>query len=185
MEKRSSEYHLQTSTIVQMGLMIAIICIATMVIKIPTHIGFTHLGDSMVFLAAILFGKKKGMITSAVGMCLADILLGYAIWAPFTFVIKGIMALIAASIAYRKDYEGNNILNNIFACIFAGIFMIGAYYFVNALFLRYVYTEAATWMQSLSMAAIESIPGNIMQAVVGIAISIPLAKILKNKVKIK
>lgn len=184
MEKKSSQYHMETSTMVQMALMIAIVCIATMVIKIPTHIGFTHLGDSMVFLAAILFGKKKGMITSAVGMCLADILLGYAIWAPFTFVIKGIMALITASIAYRKDYKGNNILNNIFACIAGAIFMIVAYYFVNAFFLRYVYTDAATWMQSLAMAAIESIPGNIMQAVVGIAIGIPLVKILKDKINI-
>jgi uncharacterized membrane protein len=42
-----------------LGLLIALVAVSTMVIKIPTIAtqGYIHLGDSMIFLAAIMFGK--------------------------------------------------------------------------------------------------------------------------------
>ena len=45
------------------------------------------------------------------------------IWAPFTIVIKAVMAIIAASIALRKDYEGEKVWNNALAFIVAGLWM--------------------------------------------------------------
>ena len=77
------------------AMMAAIVFVATYSIKINTFGGYVHLGDSMVLLSALLLGKKKGAIASALGMGMAD-LLYMPIWAPFTIVIKAVMALIAA-----------------------------------------------------------------------------------------
>lgn len=168
-----------TSDMVYIALMMAATCAVTMTIRIPTFIGYTHLGDSMVFLSAIILGKRKGTIASALGMFLADILGGYAVWAPFTLVIKGAMAYIAASIAYRDNYDGNNLKNNILAFVCAGTWMVGAYYIANVIITRFVYVQTANLSQSLTIALAE-VPGNIIEVVVGIVIALPLIKGLNN-----
>ncbi|WP_373898105.1 ECF transporter S component [Haloimpatiens sp. FM7315] len=177
--------HEKAISITQMSLMIAIICLATMVIKIPTlmSIGYVHLGDSMVFLAAILFGKKKGMITAGIGMCLADILSGYAYYAPFTFVIKAVMALIAASIAYRGDFKGKNTLNNLFAFVISGIWMVFGYFIAKIFLVKFVLFKADSFTEALTIG-LASIPDNIGQAAVGMLIALPLIKLLHNRLKI-
>lgn len=176
----------KTLELVQMGLMIAIICVSTMFIKIPSvgGLGYLHPGDSMIFLAVILFGKKKGMITSALGMTLADLLAGYTHYAPFTFVVKAIMALIAASIAYRGDFNGKNLANNIFAFVTAGAWMVFGYFVAKIILVQYVFSEAASLGAAIGMA-LEGIPGNIAQVVVGILIALPLIKGLSGKVNIR
>lgn len=165
---------------VQIALMAAITYIATAVINIPSGVivkGVVHLGDSMVFLAAVLLGKRKAFLSAAIGMCLFDLLSPYAIWAPFTFVIKGTMAYIAAVIAYRNNYEGNNILNNILAFVLGGIWMIAAYYGAGVILMHF--TTKIAFAQAFVLAAAE-IPGNIAQVVAGIVLAIPLGKVLKK-----
>lgn len=170
----------------QMALMTAIICVATMSIKIPTvmGIGYDHLGDSMIFFAAILFGRKKGSITSAIGMSLADLLSGYAYYVPFTFVIKGIMALIATTIAYRGNYEGKNMINNIFAFVVAGAWMVFGYFVAKIILVKFVLFKVDTYSEALALG-LASIPNNIGQVTVGILIAVPLIKLLQGKLNIK
>lgn len=170
----------------QMALMTSIICVATMVIKVPTvmGIGYDHLGDSMIFFAAILFGRRKGAITSAVGMSLADLLSGYAYYVPFTFVIKGIMALIATTIAYRGDYEGKNMINNIFAFVIAGAWMVFGYFVAKIILVKFVLFKVDTYSEALALG-LASIPNNIGQVTVGMLIAIPLIKLLQGKLNIK
>ncbi|WP_032079310.1 ECF transporter S component [Clostridium drakei] len=177
---------LSTVSLVQMALMIAIICVSTMVIKVPTlfGVGYDHLGDSMVFLGAILFGKKKGAITAAVGMSLADFLLGYAYYVPFTFVIKAIMAYIAASIAYRGNYRGKNMLNNLFGFIVGGAWMVFGYFLTKIVIVQYIVVKASSFNQALAIA-LAGIQSNIGQVTLGMIIAIPLAKALQSKVKIE
>lgn len=194
MEKKRNEFSIQKNKtysnnkvleLVQMGLLIAVTCVVTMTMKVPTHIGYTHLGDSMVFLAAILLGKKKGMTAAALGMFLADMLGGYFIWAPITLVIKGIMAFLSALIAYRGNYEGRNIINNIFGCIVGGIWMIAAYYVANAMLLTYVFAKGTTTLkQNFGITFLESVIPNTIEVLIGMAIAIPLAIALKKKIKI-
>lgn len=165
---------------VQIALMAAITYIATAVINIPSGVivkGVVHLGDSMVFLAALLLGRKKGFLAAAIGMCMFDLLSPYAIWAPFTFVIKGTMAYIAGVIAYRNNYEGNNIFNNILAFALGGIWMIAAYYGAGVILMHF--TANVAFGQAFVLAAAE-IPGNITQVVAGIVLAIPLGKVLKK-----
>ncbi|MFL0196649.1 ECF transporter S component [Clostridium sp. WILCCON 0269] len=182
MEQKKLELNnFKVRDMVQVALMAAITYIATAIINIPTGVifkGVVHLGDSMVLLGAILLGKKKGFFSAAVGMCLFDILSPYAIWAPFTFFIKGIMAWTAATIAYRKGYDGEKFWNNVFAFVAACIWMVIAYYAVGVLMMHFV--TNISFSKAIVLSAAE-IPGNIAQSLVGIAIALPLSKILKTK----
>lgn len=174
----------KTVELVQMALMIAIICVSTMVIHIPTiGMGYVHPGDSMVLFAAILFGKRKGTISAGIGMGLADILLGYAYYAPFTFIIKGLMAFVAATIAYRGDYEGKNILNNIFASLVGGAVMVIGYFVAGIIVTKFVLLKVDSISEAITIS-LAGITGNVMQAVVGVIIAVPLIKLLKGKLKI-
>jgi uncharacterized membrane protein len=85
----------KTNKIILTGIMIAIVAVATMIIAIPVPFtnGYIHLGDSMIFLSVFILGWRYGAIAAGVGSALADLFLGYVHWAPWTLVIKGIMAL--------------------------------------------------------------------------------------------
>ncbi|AZV58515.1 ECF transporter S component [Clostridium sp. AWRP] len=179
-QKRLSVGGLKVRDIIQVSLMAAITYIATAIINIPTGVlvkGVVHMGDSMVLLAAILIGRKKAFLSAAIGMSLFDVLSSYVIWAPFTFLIKGIMAWVAATIAYRGEYNGEKFWNNIIAFIVACIWMVAAYYAAGVLIMHFVTNIA--FSKAIILSAAE-IPGNIAQSIVGIAIALPLAKVLKR-----
>lgn len=74
----------------------AIVCIATMVIKIPSPLkGYMNLGDCVVLLSGWLLSPFYGFLAAGLGSALADIFSGYVIYAPATLLIKGTMALAA------------------------------------------------------------------------------------------
>ena len=79
------------------GVFAALACVATMVIQIPSPMnGYVNLGDCVVLLAGWLLGPVYGFAAAGVGSMLADILSGYAHYAVGTFLIKGVMALVAS-----------------------------------------------------------------------------------------
>ena len=131
----------------------------------------TSLLIALVFIAAIVFGKRKGAIAGAFGMGLFDLLSEWAIWAPFTFVVRGVMGYIIGSIAWSGNKKGESIKTNIFAIIISGVWMIFGYYVTEMI----LYGNHAK--------AMLSIPGNITQIVIGLVIGVPIAKILRKYIK--
>ncbi|GAB6098322.1 hypothetical protein JCM16358_02010 [Halanaerocella petrolearia] len=146
------------------GLLIALVAVGTMVIKVPTPAtnGYIHLGDSMIYLAAILFGPKVGFLAAGIGSALADLLSGYSHWAGPTFLIKGVEGLIIGYIAQRGYKEVSLRFRDLLAALVGGAWMIGGYFVAGAI------------MRGSWAAAISSIPGNITQAVGGAAIAFPV-----------
>lgn len=181
MEDKKLLNNFKVLDLVQVALMAALTYIVTAVINVPSHMGVVHLGDTMVFISAILLGRKKGALSSAIGMCLFDLLSPYAIWAPFTFVIKGVMAYIAATIAYRGDFEGNNIWNNLLGFILGSIWMVGAYYAGGVVIFHFYLGLPIN--QSLIKSSLD-IAGNIVQVTAGTILALPLAKMLKRSIRI-
>ena len=102
----------KTKLIVLNGLMIAFVCVATMVIQIPVPMteGYVNIGDSIIFVASILFGPIPGMIAGGLGSALADILTGYSHWALFTLLIKGLEGYIVGFIVRKNVTLIKNIL---------------------------------------------------------------------------
>lgn len=168
--------------ICQISLMAAIVFLATWFIHVPsfTSMGVVHIGDSMVFTAAILFNRKKAVAASALGMMIFDVLTGYAMWAPFTLVIKGTMALIAGQIAYRNGYKGDNIINNALAFISGGVWMIVGYYFAGVAISHFAFNMGLA--KSL-IVPLSDVFGNVIEVAVGIIIAIPLTKAITEALK--
>ncbi|EHJ01605.1 protein of unknown function DUF1393 [Clostridium sp. DL-VIII] len=175
MEMNKGKSKFKTKDMVQTALLTALVFVATAFINVRLPIvasgGLVHLGTVMLLIAAIVFGKEKGAIAGAVGMAIFDLSSGWALWAPFTFIIRGIMGYMIGTITWSKNKDGNNIVTNIIAGILSGIWMIVGYYI----------TEVILYGNWLSPMA--SIPGNIAQIVLALIIGTPIAKILKKYVR--
>jgi uncharacterized membrane protein len=63
-------------------------------IPIPGGQGFVNLGDGIILIAAVWLGPLWGGIAAAVGAGITDLILGYVYYAPATFVIKWLMAVV-------------------------------------------------------------------------------------------
>jgi len=77
-------------------------------IYIPSSEGFFNIGESIVYLSAILFGPYIGALSGGIGSMAADLLLGYPNYAPGTLVIKGIEGFIVGFV-YQKLRNGKSI----------------------------------------------------------------------------
>ena len=92
----------ETKTLVWAALFTALTTVATMVIQVPSPTGgYLNAGDAIVLLSAFLLGPIWGAVAAGVGSALADILAGYAIYAPATLIIKALMALTAGALLRR------------------------------------------------------------------------------------
>ena len=132
------------------GLMCAIVVITTMFAAVPipgVQGAYANAGDAAVYAAAYLLGWPWGVAVAAVGSGLADILLGSALYAPATLVIKGLMALIAAKLLRKGGMRIPRLL-------VSGIVMVAGYFAY----------ECMLYGASVAML---SIPANLIQAVLG------------------
>jgi len=158
--------------VVVAALLSALICVATMVIKIPTPLkGYVNAGDGFILLGAALLSPTYAFLAGGLGSALADILSGYSSYAPATFVIKGLMALVAALIIKKlKESNSKGILKIIPALVAEIIMVLG--YFVYEGFLY-----------GFGPSAVNIIP-NLLQGVAGIIIGLTLIGVF-DKYKIK
>ena len=146
----------QIRRVVIAAMMSAIVCVATMVINIPSPMnGYVNLGDCMVLLSAYFLGPVFGGMAAGIGSMLADLLLGYAHYAPGTLIIKGLMAVVAALIFVRLMKK-----NSIIACVVSGI--------CAELIMIVGYFGYAALLMGNGLSAAASIPGNAIQGGIGI-----------------
>lgn len=139
---------------------IVLVYVFTAVVNVKLPIaaagGLIHLGNVPLFIAAILFGKRTGMIAGGIGMGLFDLLSGWTLWAPFTLVIVGIMGLVVGLVTEKKKSFPRYILAMVLACI---IKIVGYYIAEGIIYGNWVAPAA-------------SIPGNLVQ--IGVAAVITL-----------
>jgi uncharacterized membrane protein len=162
----------KTKILVFNALFIALVFVATMFINIRLPLmgngGLIHLGNVPLFIAAFVFGKKTGAIAGAFGMALFDIVSGWTAWAPFTFVVVGLMGYLAGLIA--EKLPGKKVFVYSFAVVVALIIKVVGYYFSEVLLF-------GNWVQPFG-----SVPGNIMQIVIAGIIVVPLASGFRQRV---
>jgi len=84
----------------------ALVCAATIVfsIYVPATKGYFNIGETMVYTTALLFGPYIGAFAGGVGSMLADIFLGYWIYAPATLIIKACEGAIVGFLS-RKGFK--------------------------------------------------------------------------------
>ena len=148
------------------ALLAALVCVATMVVQIPSPMqGYVNLGDCFVLLSGWLLGPWYGFAAGGIGSMLADLFLGYGHYAPGTFVIKGLVALIAA-LLYEK--LGRSPAARIASGVVGEIVMVLGYFGYASLLL------------GKGLAAAASIPGNIFQGTVGLVVGVLLVAVLER-----
>ncbi len=138
----------------------ALACVATMVIQFPSPMnGYVNLGDCVVLLGAFILGPVYGAAAGGIGSMLADIFSGYAHYAPGTLIIKAVMAFVAAIIFKQLK---NKTLSSVLGAVAAEVIMVLGYF------------AYAGMLLGKGIAAAASIPGNLVQAAVGIVVSVVL-----------
>ncbi len=159
--------------LVMAALFAALACVATYIIKIPTPGtgGYIHPGDAVVILSGVFLGPVYGMLAGGIGSALSDLIGGYFIYVPITFVIKGLIAF-ASGYVFKK--YGNDRHSKQIAIAFCGvidIILVACGYFICEIPI-YTFSGAAA-----------SIPANIIQGVSGLIIASILYPLLSPAIK--
>lgn len=166
---RSSQ---KTMDLIITAMLVALVFVSTFFLNIKLPIaangGLVHLGTAMLFIASILFGPKKAALAGAIGMGLFDIAGGWALWAPITIVARGLQGYIVGKIAWSKGRNGTSIALNVTATIVSIPFMIAVYYIGEGILY-------GNWIAPLA-----SIPGDLVQNILGIIVAVPVCVALKK-----
>ncbi|MCM3719828.1 ECF transporter S component [Fictibacillus phosphorivorans] len=162
----------RTRTLVISALFVALTLVATMFINIKLPIagngGLIHLGNVPLFVAAFVFGRRTGAIAGAFGMGLFDLISGWTVWAPFTFIIVGAMGYAAGLIS--EKVPGKKAIVYSIAVIAALLIKIVGYYFAEVVLY-------GNWIIPFG-----SIPGNFLQVVFAGLVVVPLVARIKKRI---
>ena len=144
------------------GVFAAITCVLTMIISIPVPAtqGFINIGDAAVMITALLFGPIIGALAGGIGSMLADVFLGYTIYAPATLIIKGLEGFLVGLISKprRKDLKFQT--RDVVGIILGGMVMV----------LGYFIYEILLW--GVEIALVEIFLNGIIQFGVGATVAI-------------
>ncbi|MBR4728419.1 MAG: ECF transporter S component [Clostridia bacterium] len=159
----------QIQRLVTAALMAALVFVATLLIQIPIPAtgGYVNFGDGFVILCGVLLGPLYGGLAAGIGAMLTDLITGYAVYIPATFLIKACMAVIAYLLVRRV---GKRWFAYLLASVCAEALMVLGYFAFEALALGF------------GKAAIASLMPNLAQGAAGILIAcILLTAITKNQ----
>ena len=157
-----------TQKIVFSSLLAALTCVATMIIRLPSPLGgYINLGDAVVLVSAFLLPKGYMFLSSGIGSALADLFAGYAVYAPVTFFIKGLMTIIAFGIYAVLAKKTKQLTAQIVGATCAEIWMVVGY----LVFESFVYGF---------IPSLVNVPANAVQGIAGVVIGIILTNIFKR-----
>ena len=135
------------------GMLAALVFVVTAYLHIPTYNGYVHFGDGFIFLSACILPMPYAVGVGAVGALLADLLTGFAIWAPGSVVIKAAIALLFTCKAKRIVTVRNALM-----LLPAAVISIAGYYFYEVL------------ITGSFVASLAGVPGSAMQALASSAV---------------
>ncbi len=135
-------------------------------IPLPSGYGYVNLGDAGVFLCACLLPGGLGALAAGVGAALADLILGWAMYAPVTLLIKGLTALLAGLALRRAKKAGLPL--SLLCCL-----LVPLGYFLYE-----------TILLTAPVAAVNVLP-NALQAAIGAALGTLVGRHLQALIKRK
>ena len=144
----------------------ALVCIATMMIRIPSPLkGYLNLGDGIVLLAGWMLPPFYGFLAAGAGSAFADLFSGYTIYAPATCIIKGTMAVISYysfQLLCSKTH-----LARLLSGILAELVMLLGYFSYESILYGVV-------------LALANVPLNAIQGIAGLLLSTQLIKVFQK-----
>lgn len=155
---------LNANVVAMSAVVAAAVAVATMAVSIPVGLGYLNFGEVVIYAAAFLFGELVGGLGGGVGAAAADVLLGYAMYSPITLVAKGVEGFVVGRLA------GDSTRSKVVAVAAGAPFMIAAYFLARAYF------------EGIPAAIFQELPIDVVQAVAGALIAIPLAQALQDRI---
>jgi uncharacterized membrane protein len=128
-------------------------------IPIPGTQGYVHLGDAAVVFTALVLGPITAFLAGGLGTAAADLLGGYAQWAPISFFVHGLQGLAIGLLVRLRP-------RSIILAVAAGALgtvVMAAGYFLGGLVI-----------EGLG-ATLRSVLPNLLQAAAGAVLGIPLS----------
>ena len=119
------------------ALFAVLVFVGTASFSIALPFGYFNLGDGFLLLAAWILGGYYAMAGAALGAALADVILGFVIYAPATLIIKALMVIIAFQIPrfISKDKPLLRFAGYFTSSVLAELLMVAGYYlFESALY---------------------------------------------------
>lgn len=115
----------------------ALVAVATMIftISIPATNGYFNIGETIIYVTAILFGPYVGGIAGGVGAAISDILLAPVYW-PGTLITKGLEGAIVGFLSKKVVKAGSKLKWRTFTLVLGcttGILLIiiGLFYYTG------------------------------------------------------
>lgn len=140
------------------ALFAALIYLVTAYLHIPSHTGYTHVGDAFIYLAASLLPTPYAAAAGAIGAALADGLTGYAMWMLPSIIIKALTVFCftakATTVFTRR---------NLLGLLPAFLLCAGGYYVAEGL------------MTGNFVAPLAGIPGYVTQVTLSATLYLALA----------
>ncbi len=143
----------------------AVIFVATysFVVPIPATSGYFNLGETAIYIAALIFGTLVGSMAGGIGSMLSDVLLAPQ-FAAGTLVIKGFEgALVGFSAVQLKTRVNSFTIRASVSIIIGGLQLVAGYFIYEQVILGY---PLAT--------ALAEVPFNIVQMAIGIVVALPV-----------
>jgi len=136
-------------------------------IPIPATSGYFNIGETAIYLAALLFGPFVGAFAGGIGAALSDVYLGFAHFAPGTLIIKGAQGAAVGLLNIKlKNHIQNTPLRACISGVLGGFVMVLGYFLYENLL--------AVFIPGLEIYALVEIPINIAQMLVGLLIAVPI-----------
>jgi len=153
------ERRLSPAMIALMAVLIALTAVFTIAIQIPIPAtqGYWNLSDAAITFAALAFGPWVGGVAGGVGTALADLATGYAQYAPISLLAHGLEGFLIGWLG-----RGRRSLPGMILAWAAGAAAMVLIYLLGGAVLK-------GWP-----AALAEVPFNVIQAVMGAVIGIPL-----------
>jgi uncharacterized membrane protein len=156
-DQRGSRY--SPAMIALVALLIALTTVFTLLVRIPTPArGYVNLSDVAITFSGLLFGPWVGAIAGGVGTALADLLGGFAPFAPLSLIAHGVEGFLIGYLGWKR----RSVPAMILAWLAGTAAMVAIYLVGEGLF----YTG---WPLALAEA-----PMNLLQGVIGAVVGIPL-----------
>jgi len=134
--------------------------ILLLVIPSPTG-GYTHIGDFVVFAAALLFGYKVGSFAGAIGAVAVDLFTGYPRW--FVSIPAHWLEGLVPGLAKNKPFT-----LQVVSCAIGGFLMATTYFVVNV------------YVKGLALAAVSYARDLFVQAGISIVLALTVVKAVKK-----
>lgn len=147
--------------IATLAVAIALVCVFTMVVRVPLGSGYLNLCDVAIAFCAYTLGPVTALVAGGLGPAIADLAGGYGQWALVSFIVHGLEGLLMAVILKAM---GRSLVSKIVSGVLCILIVPLGYYVLSGAFL--VGFEAA----------LADIPGNFIQSTVGAVVGFALSE---------